>query len=422
MTRLIRLDVSLVSGSPSLASSGCGVRDKLAVAVSQAGTHTLRRSRRNGGVWCWGDNATVELGDGTTASRSVPVEVSGLSSGATAVSTDTFNSCALTTAGAVLCWGANWAGQLGSPTIAGAAHRCRFRVSRVGSQRSLRRLASPARSRRAAASCVGEQTTGVSSATARRWIAWCPWPVSGLSSGIAAISASGYHVCAVTTGGAALCWGNNVSGALGDGTSTDSLVPVAVSGLSSGVAAITAGLAHTCALTTGGGVLCWGNNPHGELGDGSLTDSNLPVAVFGLSSGVIEISAGASTPARGPRAVARVLGRQRACGELGNGATTDSSVPVAVSGLSSGVAAIAAGGTSTCAVTTNGSIKCWGDNGYFQLGYGAGPGSNHPVSVLGFGPEAVPALGAAGLVLLSATLIATVLAREARGVRREAER
>jgi hypothetical protein len=209
--------------------------------------------------------------------------------------------------------------------------------------------------------------------------------VSGLSSGVVALAAGGFHTCALTSGGGVKCWGDNSYGQLGDDSNTERLEPVNVSGLTSGVVAIAAGNGHTCALTSGGGMKCWGYNGDGRLGDGTTTDRDTPVDVSGLTSGVASITAdGWHTCAVTTGGAAKCWG-DNTYGQLGDATQTDRRAPVGVSGLTSGVASISAGSWHTCAVTTGGAAKCWGDNAYGHIGDGSFEERHAPVAVTGLG-------------------------------------
>ena len=294
-------------------------------AIAAGGWHTCALVS-SGGVKCWGDNQFGQLGEGST-DRTTPVDVVGLSSGVYAISSGGRHTCVLTTAGGVQCWGANWAGQLGD-----------------GTQRERR----------------------------------IPVNVVGLSSGVQAIAVSGgadhqWHTCALTSAGGVKCWGDNDHGQLGDGTQTDRRVPVDVVGLSSGVQAIAAGGRHTCALTTRGGVKCWGLNNRGQLGDGTRPDRRVPVDVKRLGSGVQAIAAGGRHSCALTSAGGVKCWGNNGLGQVGDGSRlipflTNRRRPVDVKGLSSGVYAIAAGRIHTCALTTRGGVKCWGNNGPGVLG------------------------------------------------------
>ncbi|HEX8108502.1 MAG TPA: hypothetical protein VF516_12300, partial [Kofleriaceae bacterium] len=185
----------------------------------------------------------------------------------------------------------------------------------------------------------------------------------------AAIGAGDGHSCAIRKDGAAWCWGSNNFGQLGDGTTTDRTVPVAVSGTKlPRLSAIAGGDEHTCALGSDGSVWCWGHNNVGQLGNGSTSDFHAPVAVSNLSDATAIASGAAHTCAiRADHSV--VCWGHNDDGQLGNGASNDQSAPSPIDSLH-GVTAIAAGGDATCAVDGNHQLWCWGDNAHGQLGDG----------------------------------------------------
>ena len=191
-----------------------------------------------------------------------------------------------------------------------------------------------------------------------------------------------FHTCALTSGGAAKCWGFNGTGQLGTGTTSGSKTPVQVTGLTTGVTAITAGVMHTCAIAAGGAAKCWGFNSGGQLGNGTTTTSPTPLQVTGLATGVTAINADTWNTCAVASGAAKCWG-YNAGGQLGNGTTADSATPVQVSGLTTGVAAISAGLFHACALTVAGVAKCWGANADGQLGNGTTTDSLTPVSVTG---------------------------------------
>jgi alpha-tubulin suppressor-like RCC1 family protein len=212
-----------------------------------------------------------------------------------------------------------------------------------------------------------------------------PIDVSGLTSGVSAIATGAYHTCALTSSSIVKCWGYNSSGQLGNGSTTNRLTPVNVSGIS-GVSAIAMGFSHTCALTSGGEVKCWGENYYGQLGNntsGTGTNRLTPVDVTDLTSGVSAIAAGLwRTCALTSGGGVKCWGYNSSHGLLGDGTTTPHNTPVNVSGLASGVSAIAMGYSHTCALTSNSGVKCWGYNGNGQLGNNSTTSSSTPIDVL----------------------------------------
>ena len=340
------------SSSDSAALSGI-------VAISSGHEHTCALTA-GGNVKCWGKGSYGRLGHGGTADSLTPVDVqtsssnSAALSGIVAISSGGFHSCALTTGGNIKCWGYGKRGRLGN---GGTAH---------------------------SSTPVDVHTSSSDSAA--------------LDS-IAGISSGHEHTCALTTGGNVKCWGNGYNGRLGHGGTAHSSTPVDVhtsssdSAALSDIARISSGNEHTCALTTGGNVKCWGRGRSGRLGHGGTTDSSTPVDVqtgpsdSAALSDIVRISSGSEhTCALTTGSNVKCWGRGSS-GQLGHGGTNSGLTPVDVHASSTDSAAldsisgIDSGGEHTCALTTGNKIKCWGKGSSGQLGNGGTAGSSTPVDV-----------------------------------------
>jgi hypothetical protein len=207
---------------------------------------------KNGALYCWGGNGYAQLGVGrdTMTASQTPVAVTNMGSGVTAVAAGDTHTCAIKS-GALYCWGYNYYGQLGSPS----------------------------------GLCFIGYTEPIPEPCSDT-----PLAVTNMDSDVMAVAAGGTHACAIKSG-ALYCWGDNRDGQLGASSSQTcggfdtpcSNTPLSVTNMDSGVTAFAAGGSHTCAIKSGA-LYCWGENMYGQLGDGTTTDRSTPVQVlFGLS-------------------------------------------------------------------------------------------------------------------------------------------
>ena len=304
------------------------------VELSAGGSHTCGRIA-DGTLYCWGANGFGQLGEGSTTDQQFPTAVSappGVTF--TAVTAGQGHTCALATGGAVYCWGRNADGQLGD-----------------------------------------------SSNTDRH----TPTAVS-VSPGLTflTVSAGVGHSCAVGADTKTYCWGRNTSGQLGDGTKTARIVPTVVSG---GLTfdLVSAGAFHTCARTGDHSLFyCWGSNGFGQLGDGTTSSRTAPVVVNllgGVPGSLGTVTAGAVHTCGLADQYLFCWGGNTS-GELGDGTTNNSSLPVAVL-PSKTFDVISAGAARSCAVEQATSlVYCWGFNSQGAVGDGSTVERHQPVRVV----------------------------------------
>ncbi|MEA3335715.1 MAG: RCC1 repeat-containing protein [Chloroflexota bacterium] len=375
------------------------------VSVAAGGDHACAVTSPPGKTWCWGYNFYGQLGIGNTLDKHLPFAVVGLSSGVGTVTAGEWHTCALLNSGQTKCWGNDNYGQLsdGRFLVRGLPnHTTGF--SNQDQQLALGELHSCSLSY-GSAKCWGYNAFGQlgDGTTVDRP---SRVSVSGLGTADALVAGKG-HTCGLTRAGGVKCWGNNEFGQLGNGNTDSQLNPDEVIGLSSGVQAIAAGDNHTCALKDNGAVKCWGLNQDGQLGDGTTVNRKQPVNVVSLQGGVTAIALGGQQYRQSPDYLDNgghscALTEQggvkcwgdNGFGQLGDDTTEDRHTPVDVVSLASGVASIDLGGLHSCAGMDDGSMKCWGLNYYGQLGDNTAINSSVPTRVTFFEPVVVDSVSA----------------------------
>ncbi len=347
-----------------------------AVQVAGGGQHSVA-VLSDGSVYTWGDNAFGQLGVGNTTDSSVPVQVCAVGQSApcgtflddvVSVSAGNFFSMALLSDGGIVTWGTNSDGQLGDGTTT-------------------------ARSVPVQVCAVGQSA-----------------PCAAFLDDAVAISAGSFHGLAIVSGGEVRAWGDNTGGRLGDNTTTSRSVPVAVcsaaacSGPLTGMTAVAGGSFHSMALATNGTVLAWGINSDGQLGNDTTTSSSTPVSVC-TAAGCGGPLTGATQISGGDRSSHAVLadGTVRSWGDnpqgqLGDGTTTDKDLPVGVcavgqtapcANLLMGVDEISEGAGLHALARIDDSVVAWGVNSLGgALGDGTNTNSSVPVQVCAVGQTA----------------------------------
>ncbi|WP_411113916.1 RCC1 domain-containing protein [Streptomyces sp. 029-5] len=339
----------------------------------------------------WGNNRAGQLGDGTwTDFRTSATTVLGLTSAevvkiaAGGKSSATGHGLALLTDRTVQSWGANNSGQLGDGSV--------FSHNAPGQVVNLSHATDIAAGGTHSLALLADQTL----------VAWgqnnygqlgngtnmdssVPVRVEGLNK-VIAIAAGLSHSLALREDGTVWAWGHNTNGQLGDGTSASRNVASRVSELA-GVTLIAAGANHNLALVggpgSGGGVMAWGHNATGQLGDDSTTNRYTPVKTQDAwSCDVSRIAAGChhSLAVTGPDSTLHAWGKNTS-GQLGDGTTDQRNTPVSVPGLT-GVQLVTGGREHTTALLGDNTVRSWGANSSGQLGNVTTTDSSTPVTTL----------------------------------------
>jgi alpha-tubulin suppressor-like RCC1 family protein len=331
-------------------------------------THTVY-AKRDGTLWAWGKNDDGQLGDGTKTSRSTPVKIIGVSN-VKSVAAGYDHTVVLTTDGKVYTCGNNSNGQLGDGSTTGRTTPAQVASTDISNIQAIDAGYKYTIALRSDGTIWtwGYNNKGQLGNNTQTDI-YTPQQVAALSGSVMASIAAGYnHALSVRNDGTVWAWGNNDNGQLGNNTTTDSLVPVQVSDLTT-ASDITAGTLYSLALLNDGSVRAWGHNALGELGDGTTTNRSTPVQVLNLASTTSIVAGHDHAVARLTNGTVWTWG-DNSNGQLGDNSKTGRTTPQQVSTLS-GAVAVAAGQDETLALLkTDDAFWSWGWNFYGQLGDG----------------------------------------------------
>ena len=408
-----------IGNAPEKSLTIPGFRTFLLETIS-AGYGHMCALKSNGTVNCWGNGSYGRLGNGLNGPTNYPVGVisgqgsSDLLSSIVQVSVGGYHTCALKSDGTVNCWGSSYKGELGD----GTSTDKNYPVVVISGQNSSHPLSSIiqvssggghtcALKSDGTVSCWGSGDNGRLGDGTTHVKSYPVVVISGQNSShplrnIVQVSSGGSHTCTLKSDGTVNCWGSSYNGELGDGTSTDKDYPVVViSGQNSShplkdIVQVSSGGGHTCALKSDGTVSCWGNGSNGQLGDGTSTSKNYPVGVISgqdssdLLSSIVQVSSGGGhTCALKSDGTVSCWGNGN-YGELGDGTSTSKNYPVGVilgegnSASLNNVVQISSQGAAshTCAQVLTGELKCWGDGFNGTLGNGDNSEKNYPVTVI----------------------------------------
>jgi alpha-tubulin suppressor-like RCC1 family protein len=380
-----------------------------AAVIAGGRLHACAVTADKGEVRCWGYSDHSQIaprtdGNSSDPKFSIPVAMKELSEGVKMVSASSTgdHTCAITAAGGVKCWGDDSLGQLGTgiPYSDNRMHESATPLDvkslssnviaiSVGDVSSCALLADHTVKCWGKNGCwIGDGNDHLAGDTGTPEIATAS--DTGLKD-IAQVSVGHEHACAVTTAGGVKCWGANTFGEIGIGDDRARvLVPTDVPGLTN-VTSVSAGFRTTCARLASGAVKCWGTREYGSIGDGkkdSFDDAMSPVDVTGISSGAFDVfaGAGASCAIVGPSKNVKCWGETKALGTAEGEAYRTYQPAGNVVGLE-GVTQVVGGSDYACARLQDGAVKCWGDNGGGMLGNGkgaknGGETSHEPVNVV----------------------------------------